>query len=155
MKRVVAAVALATVVLASGVFAMDEAAKQKLDKMETGMAYSMLRGAGNILTGWGEVPRNIWYECQRNAMFGIVTGVSDGSFLAVCRTFGGVADFATFGMTGPGIYNEDLPDFVWQSRWLAPDEKVSKAEKTAPVEEQPAAEKTAPVETEPAEATEE
>jgi len=85
------------------------------------MAGNIGRGFRNLLTCWLEVPRNLWLEGSRNPLYGWVVGAMDGSFLTVARAFGGATDVTSFGLTGPGIYGETLPECIMNSPWKAPD----------------------------------
>lgn len=119
MKKVLAVMLM--VCLCAG-FAV-AAEESESESMMTKMADNMGRGFVNVLTGWMEVPRGLWYEGSRNPYYGHVVGLINGSFLTVARTAGGVADLATFGLTGPGIYGESFPVYVWDAKWN-PDDKM-------------------------------
>ncbi|RLD11777.1 MAG: hypothetical protein DRI44_02850 [Chlamydiae bacterium] len=104
--------------------AAQEAKQDKTQKWLDNMAYNFGRGVVNCLTCWSEVPRNLIYENVRNPFFGSITGASDGAFLCAARAFGGATDIMSFGLTGPGIYGESFPEYVWQSKWIADDALV-------------------------------
>jgi len=115
---------LATLIVclsATTLLAAQEAKQCKTQKWLDNMAYNYGRGVVNCLTFWVEVPRNLLYENLRNPFFGTITGLSDGGFLGVARAFGGATDVLTFGLTGPGIYDNSFPEYVWQSKWIADD----------------------------------
>jgi len=88
--------------------------------------YGLARGFGNIMTGWLELPRGIIYENARIPIVGFVVGPVKGAFLTVWRELAGVTDVLCMGLTGKGLYNESVPDFVWDAHWL-PQPQVYKA----------------------------
>ena len=118
MKKILTV--LMVLCMVAGVAVAEEAKPEYKDTMDK-MAVNMGRGVVNMLTGWLEVPRGLWYEGSRNPYYGTIVGSLNGAFLAVARTVGGAADFATLGMTGPGIYSEGFPQYVWESDWKAED----------------------------------
>ena len=142
MKRMVAVALVIGAVCSSAVFAADEAqaGKPACKKVVSNMCYAFGRGVVNCLTFWVEVPRNLWYENLRNPLFGSFTGLSDGGWLSVCRAFGGTWDVLSLGATGPGIYNNDIPDYVWQSTWVPADTQIRKMELSKLEVEKPAPE---------------
>jgi len=81
------------------------------------MSSNMGRGVVNMLTFWLEVPRNLWLDSTRNPYFGWFSGTMDGAFLGTARAFGGVTDFVTFGLTGPSIYSDVFPEYIWDAKW--------------------------------------
>jgi len=119
MKKIIAVMLM--VCLCAGYAVAEE--KSEPEKSMTKMANNMGRGFANILTGWLEIPRGLWYEGSRNPFYGQFVGLLNGSFLTVARTVGGAADVLTLGLTGPGIYGESFPDYVWQAKWN-PDDKM-------------------------------
>jgi len=57
----------------------------------------LTNGAGNIATGWTELPKEIGHESeQSNAALGLTRGAVAGTGKAVEKTLSGVADTATF-----------------------------------------------------------
>ena len=122
MKKLLA-VLLVLAICAANTFAQEaeESSTPMLDKMAKGTG----RGLVNIVTGWMELPRNMWVETSRNPYYGVLTGISDGTWLGVIRTFGGTADFLTLGLTGPGFHGENFPDYVWDSPWQAIDPMIN------------------------------
>ena len=117
---------LATLIVCLSATTLLAAQEEKQDKQAwlDNMAYNYGRGVVNCLTCWVEIPRNLIYENVRNPFFGNITGLSDGSFLCLARAFGGATDVLTFGLTGPGIYGNSFPEYVWQSKWIADDALV-------------------------------
>jgi putative exosortase-associated protein (TIGR04073 family) len=118
MKKFIAV--LMVLCMVAGV-AVAEDAKPEYKVTMDKMAANMGRGVVNMLTGWLEVPRGLWYEGTRNPYYGSIVGLCNGAFLGVARTFGGATDFVTLGLTGPGIYSESFPEYVWESNWKAED----------------------------------
>jgi len=118
---------LATLIVglsATTLLAAQDAKKENRKAWLDNMAYNCGRGFVNCLTCWIEVPRNLIYENVRNPFFGSIAGASDGAFLTAARVFGGATDIASFGLTGPGIYGNAFPEYVWQSKWIADDALV-------------------------------
>ena len=125
MKTVVTAIAMALIVCASNMYAQDEETQAAPTKKNSDMmGMNICRGVINTLTCWIEVPRCFWVESTRNPYYGYLTGLSNGSFLGLFRGFAGVTDMVTFGLTGPGIYGEGFPEYVWNSKWIASDSLI-------------------------------
>ncbi len=123
MKKLIA-ITLAACICASSAFAAEEAKKETARDWLDAMAYNFGRGCVNCLTFWLEVPRNCMFESMRNPYYGYIPGLVDGGFLGVARAFGGVTDVVRFGLTGPGIYSDSFPEYVWQSKWIPSDALV-------------------------------
>jgi putative exosortase-associated protein (TIGR04073 family) len=121
MKKIIAVLMVLCLVAGAAVAQEEQPGyKVTMDKM----AANMGRGVVNMLTGWLEVPRGLWYEGTRNPYYGTVVGLINGSFLAVARGVGGAADFLSFGLTGPGIYGESFPEYVWEAQWNPEDRMI-------------------------------
>jgi putative exosortase-associated protein (TIGR04073 family) len=120
MKKLLALLLVLTV-CASGTFAQEG---EEDTPMLNRMAQNSARGFANILTGWVELPRNMWLETARNPYYGLLTGISDGSWLSFLRTFGGTIDFVTVGLTGQGFHGEQFPEYVWDSTWMPGDAMI-------------------------------
>lgn len=88
------------------------------------MARNMGRGFVNCLTFWVEVPRNLWYDNVRMPIVGMFPGLLSGTCLSGARALGGATDVLSFGLTGPGIYTEKFPEYVWNSPWLPDDDQI-------------------------------
>jgi len=72
------------------------------------------RGLVNILTGWVELPKNI-YETSAESSFlaGITVGLAKGLGMTVVRTGAGIFDAATFPFPLPEDYKPILePEYV-------------------------------------------
>ena len=127
MKKIIA-LTLGLCLCASSLIAAEEIPEQSQMPTATewldNMAYNFGRGVVNCLTFWVEVPRNISFEMQRNPVFGYFTGTIDGAFLGAARAFGGATDVLRLGLTGPNIYSDNFPEYVWQSGWVADDALV-------------------------------
>jgi len=120
MKKILLA-SLIICLSATTLLADQEAKNDNARKWLDNMAYNFGRGVVNCLTFWVEVPRNLIYENVRNPLYGSLEGVVDGTFLGVARAFGGATDVLTFGLTGPGVYGDSFPEYVWDSKWIADD----------------------------------
>jgi len=115
MKKM-AAIVLAVLVCA-GVAMSQEEEQGGGTKNFKSMYSNMGRGVANMFTFWLEVPRNLWLDSTRNPYFGWFSGTMDGAFLTTARAFGGVTDFVTFGLTGPSIYSDVFPEYIWDAKW--------------------------------------
>lgn len=72
------------------------------------------RGLVNILTGWIELPKNIYEtSVQSNPLAGITVGLAKGLGMTVVRTGAGVYETATFPFPLPQEYKPILePEYV-------------------------------------------
>lgn len=120
MKKLLAVALIAGMALTVRGAETEDAAGVWLDNMASNMG----RGFVNVLTAGVELPRNLWYDNVRMPIIGILPGAMDGAFLTVVRALGGVTDIVTLGLTGPGIYTESFPEYVWESPWLPEDEQI-------------------------------
>ena len=78
-------------------------------------AFSKLgRGAANTLTGWLEIPKNIYeVSTARNPLMGISWGLIKGLGWGIARTSVGLYEVATFPFPIPKDYGPIIrPDFV-------------------------------------------
>jgi len=74
------------------------------------------RGLGNILTGWVELPKNIYdTSVEQNVLAGLTIGLAKGVGMTVVRTGAGVYDTATFPFPLPEDYKPLIePEFVFK-----------------------------------------
>lgn len=74
------------------------------------------RGLVNILTGWVELPKNIYEtSVESNPLAGITIGLAKGLGMTVVRTGAGIYDTVTFPFPLPQEYKPILdPEFVMQ-----------------------------------------
>jgi len=74
------------------------------------------RGVANILTGWLEIPKNIYNtSIEANPMVGITVGTAKGIGMSIVRTGAGVYEVITFPFPLPEDYVPILePEFVFQ-----------------------------------------
>lgn len=81
------------------------------------MARKLGRGIGNILTGWIEVPKNIYdTSVESNILAGLTLGTVKGVGKTVMRTAVGVYETATFPFPMPESYKPIVePEFVMES----------------------------------------
>jgi putative exosortase-associated protein (TIGR04073 family) len=82
-----------------------------------GMAAKGVRGAANLVTGWAEVPKQIYVTgVEGGWLRGAVIGPFKGIGMAVIRTVSGAGELMTFFVAYPGYYDPWIePRFVWQS----------------------------------------
>jgi len=109
---------LSVFMLCTVVLAMQAGAGEHTPAKPIDPPYGLARGFGNIMSGWLELPRGIMYENARIPVVGFVVGPVKGAFLTTWREVAGVTDVLCMGLTGKGLYNETVPDFVWDAHWL-------------------------------------
>ena len=73
------------------------------------------RGVANILTGWVEIPKNIYStSVQDNAFAGVTLGLAKGVGMTLVRTGSGVFETVTFPFPLPENYKPILqPEYVF------------------------------------------
>ncbi|WP_041971347.1 exosortase system-associated protein, TIGR04073 family [Geobacter sp. OR-1] len=81
-----------------------------------GMGTKLARGVANFATGWGEIPKQIYYTTKEDGWGkGIVVGPFKGIIMTLVRTVTGVVEVATFPVPYPGFYEPFFdPAYVWQ-----------------------------------------
>ena len=81
-----------------------------------GMAAKGVRGATNIVTGWLEIPKQIYVTGKETTWLrGAVIGPVKGIGMTFVRTLAGVGELATFFVAYPGFYDPWFePSYVWQ-----------------------------------------
>ncbi len=81
-----------------------------------GMAAKGVRGAANIVTGWLEIPKQIYVTGKETTWLrGAVIGPFKGIGMTFVRTLAGVGELATFFVAYPGFYEPWFePSYVWQ-----------------------------------------
>ena len=80
------------------------------------MAAKGVRGAANLVTGWAEIPKQIYVTgAEGGWLRGAVVGPFKGIGMALIRTVSGAGELATFFIAYPGYYDPWIePRFVWQ-----------------------------------------
>ena len=73
------------------------------------------RGVANALTGWVEVPKNIYrVSVDENAFAGVTLGLAKGAGMTIVRTGAGIYEVATFPFPLPQDYKPILePEYVF------------------------------------------
>ncbi len=73
------------------------------------------RGVANTLTGWVELPKNIYNTSVKdNAFTGLTLGLARGVGMTVVRTGAGLFEIATFPIPLPQDYRPTLePEYVF------------------------------------------
>ncbi|MBI4353415.1 MAG: exosortase system-associated protein, TIGR04073 family [Candidatus Omnitrophica bacterium] len=73
------------------------------------------RGVANTLTGWVELPKNIYTtSVEENAFAGITLGLAKGVGMTIVRTGAGVYEIVTFPFPIPENYKPILePEYVF------------------------------------------
>ena len=80
-----------------------------------GMANKGVRGVANILTGWIELPKQIYITGEKDGWLkGSVIGPLKGIGMTVVRTVSGAGELVTFFVAYPGFYDPWIePRYVW------------------------------------------
>jgi len=73
------------------------------------------RGVANTLTGWVELPKNIYTtSVEDNALAGLTLGLAKGVGMTIVRTGAGIYEIATFPFPIPVDYKPILePEYVF------------------------------------------
>lgn len=121
-KTVVIVLILGLIFSASPVFAQD-------------MGKKLGRGLMNALTGWVEIPKNIYEEsCKSNMLVGLTWGILKGAGYTVIRTVTGAYEIVTFPFAIPTGYEPIMqPEFVFTKEDQA---TTTPQAKTEPVKEE-------------------
>jgi putative exosortase-associated protein (TIGR04073 family) len=79
------------------------------------MGQKLLRGAANVTTGIGELPKQIYLQLRNDTIKGLPLGLFDGIGMSVVRVGAGICDISTFLVPLP-FKDEPLlkPEFVWE-----------------------------------------
>lgn len=82
------------------------------------MGKKLYRGVANIVTGWVELPKNIYdTSVEDNPLSGITIGLAKGVGMTIVRTGAGVYETVTFPFPIPEGYNPVLePEFVFKGK---------------------------------------
>jgi putative exosortase-associated protein (TIGR04073 family) len=79
------------------------------------MAFKLVRGATNVATCLGEIPKQSYNMIQDKGRIGYLVGPLKGMGMAFYRLFVGVTETVFFAVPQPGYYDPMLePEFVWQ-----------------------------------------
>lgn len=124
MKRTKLALSLTTGLLlwlTTAGFAMPPSSYRSVDNSSPqdivdGMAAKGVRGAANLVTGWMEIPKQIYVTGEEGGWLrGAVIGPFKGIGMTVIRTVSGAGELLTFFVAYPGFYDPWFePRFVWQ-----------------------------------------
>ena len=98
--------------VASGYRSIETASPQDIVE---GMATKGVRGVANILTGWVEIPKQIYVTGKETGWVrGSIIGPLKGIGMTVVRTVSGAGELLTFFVAYPGFYDPWIePRFVW------------------------------------------
>ena len=102
MKKILSIFIIASLILAPMAEAQDPARK-------------LLRGCANLMTGWVELPKNIYdTSVEENVLSGLTMGLAKGIGMTIVRTGAGVYETVTFPFPIPEDYQPVLePEFVF------------------------------------------
>ena len=86
-------------------------------KAENNAFTKLGRGAANTLTGWLEVPKNVYVtSSEKNPLMGISYGLLKGLGLGIARTAVGLYEVITFPFPLPADYEPIMaPEYVLES----------------------------------------
>jgi putative exosortase-associated protein (TIGR04073 family) len=103
----------------AGALRAETAAEQDLYHTESvvqDMSAKLCRGVFNILTGWGEIPRQMIVSgCERGWWAVLPVGIPSGAIMTVARTGTGAFEVVTFCVPFHDSYGPIMdPAFVWQ-----------------------------------------
>ena len=78
--------------------------------------HKLVRGVGNVLTGWLEIPMNIYEtSVDENPFVGITIGLAKGIGMTIARTCVGAYETITFPFPIPEGYDAIIdPEYVFQ-----------------------------------------
>jgi putative exosortase-associated protein (TIGR04073 family) len=109
---VISSFLLSGISVASGYRSIETASPQDIVE---GMATKGVRGVANIVTGWVEIPKQIYVTGKETGWLrGSVIGPLKGIGMTVVRTVSGVGELLTFFVAYPGFYDPWIePRFVW------------------------------------------
>jgi len=81
-----------------------------------GMGTKLARGVANVTTGWGELPKQIYYTTKQDGWAkGLIVGPVKGIVMTLVRTASGLGEVVTFFVPYPGFYDPYFdPAYVWQ-----------------------------------------
>lgn len=80
------------------------------------MSSKLSRGVFNILTGWGEIPRQMIISGREKGWWAVLPiGIPAGAFMTLIRTGTGIFETVTFCAPIDNTYGPLIdPAFVWQ-----------------------------------------
>ena len=101
--------------MAIGICAVPVQAKEQPILLQIGTKLS--RGAANLVTGWIEVPKQIYRVGKEEGwLIGALRGPIDGVGMCVARTLAGAYEILSFPLPLPFQYQPMLqPEYVWQA----------------------------------------
>jgi putative exosortase-associated protein (TIGR04073 family) len=103
-----------TTVVSSSTVIMPSAAPM-VEEPRWNMGDKLLRGVGNLLFGFVELPRSIFNTSQKNILAGLTLGPIQGIGYTIVRMGAGAYDLLTFPIPVPGRYRPLVqPEFPWQ-----------------------------------------
>ena len=82
------------------------------------MRKKLYRGAANLVTGWIELPKNIYdISVEDGPLAGIGVGLPKGLLMTIIRTGAGFYEMATFPIPLPENYSPVLePEYLFKSK---------------------------------------
>lgn len=103
----------------SGVSQAEMVAGRQVDRAEDvvqDMSNKLCRGVVNVLTGWGEIPRQMIKSGHDRGWWAVLpVGIPSGVIMGVSRTGVGLFETVLFFVPIDDAYHAVLePDFVWQ-----------------------------------------
>ena len=113
------AVCIIALLVCFGAVQAEEAAGHQLSEAEEivqDMSEKLTRGGFNILTGWGEIPRQMIKSGKDRGWWAVLpVGIPAGAIMTVVRTGTGAFETVTFMIPINDTYGPLIdPAFVWQ-----------------------------------------
>ena len=93
------------------------------------IATGLGRGLVNLVTCPAEIAHYVVYDTADINVPGVLTGLAKGTVYTIGRAFGGLSDVLSLGFIPDdrSLYKQmDLEYYVWDEKWLPPDEKGKK-----------------------------
>jgi putative exosortase-associated protein (TIGR04073 family) len=80
------------------------------------IGHKLARGMANTLTGWAEVPKQMYLKTSEGPLpMGVVEGVVEAIGMTFARTTAGLYEIATFAIPLPWHYQPLFePEYVWE-----------------------------------------
>jgi hypothetical protein len=96
----------------------------EFDSTADAMGFGLTRGFANLTLGVIEIPRNFMYEFTRRPLSAVITAPMMGATLTAARAVYGAIDVLSLGFNGYYEYAAAIPDFPWESPWVATETQM-------------------------------
>jgi hypothetical protein len=95
--------------------------RESTGSMKETCQFGIKRGFANLLTGWIEIPRCLSYEVTARPISSPLLGPLTGASFTAIRAVLGAIDILSGGLNGYNKYSDFIPDYPWESPWVAPE----------------------------------